>query len=59
MELCKGCDETIICAFCKYSHVADEEETHEWLYCEFHNKGVDNTDSCEEFWCGCEGGEYE
>lgn len=60
MKLCKDCDETtMICAFCRHSHVANEEETHEWLYCEFHNKGVDNADSCDEFWCDCEGGEYE
>lgn len=60
MKLCKDCDElTIICDFCKHSREADEYETKELLYCEFRNEGVDITDSCDEFWCYCEGGKYE
>lgn len=60
MKTCPNCtDSSIICDFCKYSRMANETETDELLYCEFHNKGTDITDSCDEFWCICEGGEYE
>lgn len=52
MKLCEECTEfTIICDFCIHSREATVEETEELLWCEKHNKGIDVTEFCDDFYC--------
>ena len=50
MNLCnEGCEP--MCDFCIHSREATVEETEELLWCEKHNKGIDVTEFCDDFYC--------
>lgn len=50
MNLCnEGCEP--MCDFCIHSREATVEETEELLWCKKHNKGVDITEFCDDFYC--------